>query len=276
MKKQIMEIKDLNSPDLEIYALRSEVALRHYYEPEAGLFIAESPKVIKRALDAGYEILSVLIEKKQLNHPVKEVEEVLSCIPDVPIYTADENVLSVITGFKLTRGMLAAMQRKALPKVEDICAKTRRIAILEDVVNPTNLGAIMRSAAALHVDALLLTPACTDPLYRRAARVSMGTVFQIPWTYLENGYGEIKALGFKTAAMALTHRSISLSDPAPAREEKLAIILGTEGKGLKPETIALCDYTIRIPMREGVDSLNVAAASAVAFWELCKLTPLQL
>lgn len=265
----IIEIADLTSPELSVFAL-NEAQLLHYYEPEEGIFIAESPKVIRRAIDAGYEVLYALAEKEQLQNPGAEVSDMLSCLGEAPVYTAAFDVLTQLTGYKLTRGMLACMRRKPLPNVEELCAGAGRIAILEDVVNPTNLGAIFRSAAALHVDAVLLTPACTDPLYRRAARVSMGTVFQIPWTILDNGYEQVRSLGFKTAAMALTHRSISLSDPAPAKEKKLAIILGNEGEGLKPETIAGCDYTIRIPMREGVDSLNVAAASAVAFWELCK------
>lgn len=270
MSNHIIEITNLHNPELEVYAIRSEVQLLRYYEPKEGVFIAESPKVIRRALDAGYEIISVLVEQNHIEHPNAEVSDILSSIPETPVYTAEFDVLTQLTGYKLTRGMLAAMRRKPLGQVSDICAKATRIAILEDIVNPTNLGAIFRSAAALCIDAVLLTPACTNPLYRRAARVSMGTVFQIPWTFLTNGYAEIQQLGFKTAAMALTHHSISLTDPAPASEKKLAIILGTEGVGLKPETIELCDYTIRIPMREQVDSLNVAAASAVAFWELCK------
>ena len=265
----IIEIKDLDSPELKIYTNPSEVQLLHYFEPKEGVFIAESPKVIRRALDAGYEIMSILIENKHLQNENEEVQDVLSCIGNVPVYTAELNVLTKLTGYQLTRGMLSVMRRKPLPAMQEICASATRIAILEDVVNPTNLGAVFRSAAALCVDAVLLTPGCTDPLYRRAARVSMGTVFQVPWTYMSQDYATIRGLGFKTAAMALTHRSISLSDPAPANEEKLAIILGNEGSGLKQETIDLCDYTIRIPMRENVDSLNVAAASAVAFWELC-------
>ena len=270
MTNSIIEITDLRKPELEVYAIRSEVQLLRYYEPKEGVFIAESPKVIRRALDAGYEIISVLVEHNHIEHPSAEVSDILSSIPKTPVYTAEFDILTQLTGYKLTRGMLAAMRRKPLPQVSDICTSASRIAILEDIVNPTNLGAIFRSAAALCIDAVLLTPACTNPLYRRAARVSMGTVFQIPWTFLTNGYDEIQQLGFKTAAMALTHRSISLTDPTPANEKKLAIILGTEGVGLKRETIELCDYTIRIPMREQVDSLNVAAASAVAFWELCK------
>ena len=269
MTNRILPVTDLNIPELTVYSL-PEVQLRRYYEPKEGIFIAESPKVIRRAMDAGYDVLSVLMEQGQLRNPSGEVADVLSGLENAPIYTTECNVLTRITGYRLTRGMLASMRRRALPRLEDVCQNATRIAILEDVVNPTNLGAIFRSAAALNVDAVLLTPACTDPLYRRAARVSMGTVFQIPWTILNNGYEEIRQFGFKMAAMALTHRSISLSDPSPAKEPKLAILLGTEGEGLKQETIDMCDYTIRIPMREGVDSLNVAAASAVAFWELCK------
>lgn len=270
MISRVIEINDLNHPELEMYTLQSEVQLLRYFEPKEGVFIAESPKVIRRAIDAGYEILSVLMERAHMENPSQEVLDVFRDIGDSPVYTADFDVLTKLVGYKLTRGMLAAMRRKALPSVADICAGASRIAILEDVVNPTNLGAIFRSAAALGVDAVVLTKACTNPLYRRAARVSMGTVFQIPWTFLSNGYQEIKQLGFKMAAMALTEQSISLSDPSPAQEEKLAILMGTEGEGLKAKTIEMCDYTIRIPMKHGVDSLNVAAASAVAFWELCK------
>ena len=265
----IREVQDLNNPELKIYTIRAEAQLLHFFEPAEGIFIAESPKVIRRALDAGYEPISALVEYDHIHNPNTEVEDVLSSLSDIPIYTAKADVLAEITGFRLTRGMLAAMRRKPLPPPSAICSDARRIAVLEDIVNPTNLGAIFRSAAALNVDAILLTPACTDPLYRRAARVSMGTVFMIPWTIADNVYDEVAALGFKTAAMALTDQSISLSNPAPARETKLAIILGTEGDGLKTRTIERSDYTIRIPMREGVDSLNVAAASAVAFWELC-------
>lgn len=270
MNSQIIEITDFNLPQLSIYSQHSEVQLLRYYEPEEGIFIAESPKVICRAIDAGYEVISALISKDNLDNPNSEVSDVLSYMNNTPIYTAPFEILTNLTGFKLTRGMLAAMRRKPLPSVQNVCKDATRIAILEDVVNPTNLGAIFRSAAALYIDAILLTPSCTNPFYRRSARVSMGTVFQIPWTYLKNGYDEIFQMGFKTVAMALTDRSISLSDPRPASEKKLAILLGTEGNGLRPETIAMCDYTIRIPMREHIDSLNVAAASAVAFWELCK------
>lgn len=266
---EIIKVTNLKIPQLDVYNLRSEVQLLHYYEPEEGIFIAESPKVIRRAIDAGYKPVSVLVESAHIENENAEVSEILHNIENAPVYMADFDVLTALTGYKLTNGMLACMRRKPLPSVSEICANASRIAILEDVVNPTNLGAIFRSAAALNVDAVILTPACADPLYRRAARVSMGTVFSIPFSISEKVYDEVKSIGFKTAAMALTNRSISVSDPAPKSEEKLAIILGNEGNGLKPETIEMCDYTIKIPMREGVDSLNVAAASAIAFFELC-------
>ncbi len=271
----IIEIKDLSLPELDIYARLNESQLYHYYEPDLGIFIAESPLVIGRALDAGYEPLSLLVEKKHLESSAKEI---IARCDDVPVYTADFDVLTKLTGFQLTRGLLCAMRRKALPSVQDICAKARRIVILENVVNPTNIGAIFRSAAALNMDAVLLTPACSDPLYRRANRVSMGTVFQIPWTrfdahgqktiWPEVGMALLKELGFKTAAMALSDNSVPIHDPQLMKQEKLAIILGTEGEGLASQTIASCDYTVKIPMTHGVDSLNVAAASAVAFWQL--------
>lgn len=266
---EIIKVTNLKIPQLDVYNLRSEVQLLHYYEPEEGIFIAESPKVIRRAIDAGYKPVSVLVESAHIENENAEVSEILHNIENAPVYMADFDVLTALTGYKLTNGMLACMRRKPLPSVSEICANASRIAILEDVVNPTNLGAIFRSAAALNVDAVILTPACADPLYRRAARVSMGTVYSIPFSISEKVYDEVKSIGFKTAAMALTNRSISVSDPAPKSEEKLAIILGNEGNGLKPETIEMCDYTIKIPMREGVDSLNVAAASAIAFFELC-------
>lgn len=271
----IIEITDFEAPELDIYARLSEAQLLHLYEPKTGLFIAESPKVIKRALDAGYEPVSFLAEEK---HMTGETLDVITRCDDVPVYTADFEILSKLTGYQLTRGMLCAMRRPALPHVEDVCAGARRIAVLENVMNPTNIGAIFRSAAALNIDAILLTPACSNPLYRRASRVSMGTVFQIPWTFLESNVADgnisylkpLQNLGFKTAAMALSDNSVSIADPRLATEEKLAIVLGTEGDGLTPSTIADCDYTVRIPMSHGVDSLNVAAASAVAFWELCR------
>lgn len=268
----IIEINDITAPELDVYARTSEVQLLRYYEPELGLFIAESPKVIERALNAGYEPLSFLVEHKDLE---AEAKQILERYPEIPVYTAEYDVLVGMTGYALARGMLCAMKRRRLPSVEEICQNTSRIAILENVVNPTNIGAIFRSAAALHMDAVLLTSGCSDPLYRRAARVSMGTVFQIPWTYFdkksswpEEGMKSIQNLGFKTVAMALRDDSFSIDDPKLLAEEKLAIVLGTEGDGLAFQTIADCDYTVKIPMSHGVDSLNVAAASAVAFWEL--------
>lgn len=268
----IIEINDITAPELDVYARTSEVQLLRYYEPEPGLFIAESPKVIERALNAGYEPLSFLVEHKDLE---AEAEQILERYPEIPVYTAEYDVLVGMTGYALARGMLCAMKRRRLPSVEEICQNTSRIAILENVVNPTNIGAIFRSAAALHMDAVLLTSGCSDPLYRRAARVSMGTVFQIPWTYFdkksswpEEGMKSIQNLGFKTVAMALRDDSFSIDNPKLLAEEKLAIVLGTEGDGLASQTIADCDYTVKIPMSHGVDSLNVAAASAVAFWEL--------
>ena len=268
----IIEINDITAPELDVYARTSEVQLLRYYEPEPGLFIAESPKVIERALNAGYEPLSFMVEHKYLDG---EANQILERYPEIPVYTAEYDVLVGMTGYALARGMLCAMKRRRLPSVEEICQNTSRIAILENVVNPTNIGAIFRSAAALHMDAVLLTSGCSDPLYRRAARVSMGTVFQIPWTYFdkksswpEEGMKSIQNLGFKTVAMALCDDSFSIDDPKLLAEEKLAIVLGTEGDGLASQTIADCDYTVKIPMSHGVDSLNVAAASAVAFWEL--------
>ena len=270
----VIEIKDFNTPELDIYARLTEVQLLNRFEPEKGLFIAESPKVVERALDSGCIPVSVLVEKKHLDG---EANHVLSRCEGIPIYTAEFDILTQLTGFKLTRGMLCAMKRPALPTVQEICASAKRVAVLENVMNPTNIGAIFRSAAALGVDAVLLTPACSNPLYRRAIRVSMGTVFQVPWTFLEGDCSSnpgtnlslLRSLGFKTAAMALSDNSISIKDPRLLSEEKLAIVLGTEGDGLSAHTISDCDYTVRIPMSHGVDSLNVAAASAVAFWQLC-------
>lgn len=269
----IIEITDLESPELDIYARLSEVQLLRYYEPQTGIFIAESPKVIERALDAGYVPISLLLERK---HITGEARDVIARCGDIPAYTADFDVLTKLTGFQLTRGVLCAMRRKQLPSVEELCTGARRIAILENIVNPTNIGAIFRSAAALNIDAILLTPACSNPLYRRAARVSMGTVFQIPWTYFDStsakwpqpGISLLQSMGFKTAAMALSDNAINIDDKQLMSEEKLAIVLGTEGDGLAPCTIADCDYTVCIPMSHGVDSLNVAAASAIAFWQL--------
>ena len=276
----IIKITDLNIPELDIYARLSEVQLLRYNEPNLGIFICESPKVISRALDAGYTPISILVEDKEIKEEVLEIiERCDSLYPNMPVYTASHDTLSQLTGFNLTRGMLCTMKRKELPSVDETIKNARRIAVMEDVVNPTNVGAIFRSAAALNMDAILLTPACSDPLYRRAARVSMGTVFQAPWTIFENGpsnnYEEsyvkqLKDLGFKTVAFALRDDSIAINAPVLASEEKLAIILGTEGEGLQDSTLTACDYTVKIPMSHGVDSLNVAAASAIAFWELGK------
>ncbi|MBP3654874.1 MAG: RNA methyltransferase [Oscillospiraceae bacterium] len=259
----LIEITDFQAPELDIYARLTEGQLLNREYPEDGLFIAESPKVIERALDAGYIPVSFLMERRHVETQAKGILE--RC--DVPVYTAEFDVLTQLTGFQLTRGMLCAMRRPALPTVEVVCATAKRIAVLENVMNPTNVGAIFRSAAALGMDAVLLTPACSNPLYRRAIRVSMGTVFQVPWTYLQD-IGQLHELGFKCAAMALKEDSVSIKDPALNAEEKLAVILGTEGDGLADSTIEGCDYTVMIPMSHGVDSLNVAAASAVAFWQL--------
>lgn len=269
----IIEITDFLAPELDVFARLTEVQLLNRFEPEKGLFIAESPKVIERALDAGCIPVSILVEDRHIHG---EAKEILARCGDIPIYTASFDVLTQLTGFKLTRGLLCAMRRPKLPSVEEVCSSARRIAVLENVMNPTNIGAIFRSAAALNMDAVLLTPACSNPLYRRAIRVSMGTVFQVPWTFLgdesvswpEDGLRLLKKQGFKTAAMALSDDSVTIKDPRLLAEEKLAIILGTEGDGLADSTIAGCDYTVRIPMSHGVDSLNVAAASAVAFWQL--------
>lgn len=288
----IISITDFLSHELDIYARLSENDLLSRHEPEKGIFIAESPNVIERALNAGCIPVSVLIEEKELEKASGQILSRPEC-ETIPIYTAPFEVLSQLTGFQLTRGMLCAMKRPALPTVEEICKNARRIAVLENVVNPTNVGAIFRSAAALNMDAVLLTAGCSNPLYRRAGRVSMGTVFQIPWTYIcpdipkkspenlkyklsntnppvweKDGINQLHELGFKTVAMALTDNSVSIDDPDLLKEEKLAIILGTEGDGLAAATIADCDYTVKIPMSHEVDSLNVAAASAVAFWQL--------
>ena len=272
---EIIEITDFSAPELDIYARLSETQLLHYYEPDTGIFIAESPKVINRALDAGFEPVSFLLERKHIEN---QAQGVISRCGNVPVFTSDPDVLTKLTGYSLARGALCAMRRKKLPSVEEICSNARRIAVLENIMNSTNIGAIFRSAAALNMDAILLTPACSDPLYRRAVRVSMGTVFQVPWTYFEGdfnsypqlGVEKLREMGFKTAAMALRDDTISIDDPKLRTEEKLAVVLGTEGDGLANETIANCDYTVKIPMSHGVDSLNVAAAGAVAFWELGK------
>ena len=274
--QNMIEITDFDAPELDVYARLTEAQLLNKDHPEDGLFIAESPKVISRALDGGYELVSVLVEKKQVLEDAETIAVLGKC-GNVPVYTAEFAVLTKLTGFKLTRGMLCVMKRRNLPGLQEICAGCDRIAVLENVMNPTNVGAIFRSAAALHMDAVVLTGGCSNPLYRRASRVSMGTVFQIPWTFVDNsviwpeeGMKILRELGFKTAAMALKEDSASIDDPELMKEDKLAVILGTEGDGLAPETIADCDYTVMIPMSHGVDSLNVAAASAVAFWQLGK------
>lgn len=269
----IIEITDFHAPELDPYARLTQNQLRNRLEPEKGIFIAESPKVIDRALDAGYEPVSLLIERRQITGPAAGI---LSRCGDAPVYTADRELLAALTGFELTRGVLCAFRRPAPRPVEELCRDARRVAVLEGIVDSTNVGAIFRSAAALNMDAVLINPSCCDPLCRRAVRVSMGTVFQVPWGQLgdspadwpEKGMDVLHALGFKTAAMALSDRSVSIDDEQLAREPKLAIVLGTEGDGLAASTIASCDYTVKIPMSHGVDSLNVAAASAVAFWQL--------
>jgi tRNA G18 (ribose-2'-O)-methylase SpoU len=269
----VIEITEFAAPELDVYARLTERQLLNRDAPADGLFIAESPNVIHRALDAGYQPVSLLMER---SHIAGQAREIIARCGDVPVYTAELAVLTELTGFPLTRGVLCAMRRRPVPAAENICAGAKRIAVLENIMNPTNLGAIFRSAAALNMDAVLLTPACCDPLYRRAVRVSMGTVFQVPWAYIGTetahwphpGLDRLQEMGFATAAMALRRDSVSVDDPTLAAEEKLAVVLGTEGDGLAESTIAECDYTVRIPMSHGVDSLNVAAASAVAFWQL--------
>ena len=269
----IVEITDFHAPELDPYARLTQNQLRCRLEPEKGIFIAESPKVISRALDAGYEPVSLLMERRQITGPATEI---LTRCGDAPVYTADRELLAGLTGFELTRGVLCAFRRPAPRSAEELCKAARRVAVLEGIVDSTNVGAIFRSAAALNMDAVLINPSCCDPLCRRAVRVSMGTVFQVPWAQLGEtpadwpgqGLARLRAMGFKTAAMALSDRSVPIDDEALAAEPKLAIVLGTEGDGLAHATIAACDYTVKIPMSHGVDSLNVAAASAVAFWQL--------
>ena len=269
----IIEITDFSAPALAVLARLTEGQLRRSTQAERGLFIAESPKVIGRALDAGFVPVSLLTQR---DHIRGQARELIARCGDLPVYTADDGLLARLTGFPLTRGVLCAMKRPVLPTVEDLCAGARRVAVLEGIADPTNVGALFRSAAALDVDAVLVTPTCCDPLYRRAVRVSMGPEFPVPWTRIgetpahrpEQGMARLRALGLKTAAMALSDQSVSLEDPALAAEERLAIVLGTEGDGLARQTIARCDYTVRIPMGHGVDSHNVAAAGAVAFWQL--------
>lgn len=271
----IINITDYNDPALDVFARLTEAQLRNKMEPEKGIFIAESAKVIRIALQAGYEPVSMLMEHK---HIEGQGAELIAMCPDTPVYVADASVLERITGYKVTRGVLCAMRRKPPRTVEEVCAGARRIAVLESIVDTTNIGAIFRSAAALGMDAVLVTPSCGDPLYRRSVRVSMGTVFQIPWARIgsspadwpEKGFAQLHAMGFKTAALALREDSVSIDDPALAAEEKLAVILGTEGDGLMTSTIDGADYTVMIPMAHGVDSLNVGNAAAVAFWELRK------
>ena len=269
----IIEVRDLAAPELDVYARLTEAQLRSRRRPEDGLFIAESPKVIASALNAGCVPVSLLMERRHIDG---DAADIIARCGDAPVYTAEREVLASLTGYALTRGVLCAMRRPELPTVEQVCASARCIAVVEGVVDPTNVGAIFRSAAALNMDAVLIDPTCCDPLHRRAARVSMGTVFQIPWTRIgdtvadwpERGMERLHGLGFRTAAMALDERAVPVDDPALKAEDKLAIVLGTEGDGLSKATIAACDYTVMIPMSHGVDSLNVAAASAVAFWQL--------
>jgi tRNA G18 (ribose-2'-O)-methylase SpoU len=263
-----IEIQNFADPALDVYARLTEAQLMNRFDPKNAMFIAESPKVIHRALDAGYIPVSMLMERKDIDGSAAEI---IARCPEIPVYTADENLLCNLTGYHLTRGVLCAMRRPPLPTLADTLKNARRVAVLDNVQNPTNVGAILRSAAALGMDAVLLTPGCSDPLYRRAARVSMGTVFQIPWTFFPEGkpwYQQLRELGFKSAALALKEDTLSIDDPRLLAEEKLAVVLGSEGDGLSDDSIEGCDYTVKIPMYHGVDSLNVAAASAVAFWEL--------
>ena len=264
----VREIIDFSDPALDVYARLTEAQLMNRFDPSKAMFIAESPKVIHRALDGGYTPVSMLMERKDIDGSAAEI---IARCPDIPVYTADEELLCNLTGYHLTRGVLCAMKRPPLPTLEQTLQGAKRVAVLDNVQNPTNVGAILRSAAALGMDALLLTPGCSDPLYRRAARVSMGTVFQIPWTFFPEGrpwYEQLRELGFKSAALALKDDTLSIDDPRLVAEEKLALVLGSEGDGLSDAAIAGCDYTVKIPMYHGVDTLNVAAASAVAFWEL--------
>lgn len=269
----ITRIDDLSSPSLDVFARLTEAQLRNRLEPEKGIFIAESIKVVALALDAGYKPLSLLVQRSQI---AGQARDIIARCGDIPVYTADDSLLAQLTGFQLSQGVLCAMRRPQLPGVEEVCAGAHRVAVLEDIMDSTNVGAIFRSAAALNIDAVLVSPSCCDPLLRRAVRVSMGTIFQVPWTRIgtepsewpQPGLKRLGRLGFKTVAMALSDTAVSIDDPCMMAEGKLAIVLGTEGTGLSPGTIAACDYTARIPMSHNVDSLNVAAASAVAFWQL--------
>ena len=263
-----IEITNFSDPALDVYARLTEAQLMNRFDPSNAMFIAESPKVIHRALAGGYQPVSMLMERKDIDGSAAEI---IARCPDIPVYTADEQLLCNLTGYHLTRGVLCAIRRPPLPSVAEVVKDAKRVVVLDNVQNPTNVGAIIRSAAALGMDAVLLTPGCSDPLYRRAARVSMGTVFQIPWTFFPEGqpwYAQLRELGFKSAALALKDDTLSIDDPRLRSEEKLAVVLGSEGDGLSDASIDGCDYTVKIPMYHGVDSLNVAAASAVAFWEL--------
>lgn len=264
-----IEIDNLDSPELQAYSRLTEAQLRNRLEPEKGIFIAESPKVIRVALDAGCEPVSLLAERRLLEGQAADIVERCS---SVPVYTGSRETLAQLTGYELTRGVLCAMRRPTPKSVEELCRGARRVAVMDSVVNSTNTGAIFRAAAALGIDALLLTETCCDPLNRRAVRVSMGTVFQLPWTYIRQwpqpAIGQLRAMGFKVAALALTDKSVSIDNPQLMAEPRLAIVMGTEGDGLGADTIGACDYTVRIPMSRGVDSLNVAAAASVAFWQL--------
>jgi tRNA G18 (ribose-2'-O)-methylase SpoU len=267
----IIEISDISDPQLVPFTNTSELSLMHCYDPEPGVFVAESPKVIRTALNSGFTPISILTEHKYIN---KQAADIIERCGNIPVYTASSQLLEKLTGYKLTQGLLCVMRRRALPEPASILAGAERIAVLEDIMNQTNIGAIFRSAAALGFDAVALTPSCSDPLFRRSIRVSMGTVFQMPWTYLSSPapdyVRELKELGFSCAAMALRNDTVRIDDPCLRHEKKLAVLLGTEGNGLTDATVSACDYTIKIPMMHGVDSLNVAAASAVAFWELSK------
>lgn len=270
---KVIEISDIAAPALDVFARLTDGALRNRLEPEKGIFIAESVKVIGTALDAGYEPISLLMERKHIDGQARGI--ILRC-GDVPVYTGDNDVLAGLTGYRLSRGVLCAMKRRPLPDTEALCADARRVAVLEDIADATNVGAIFRSAAALGVDAVLITPSCCDPLCRRAVRVSMGAVFQVPWTRIgdiaadwpQPGMSRLRRMGFQTVAMSLSDTALNIDDPRLLAEERLAVILGAEGQGLSARTVADCDYSARIPMAHGVDSLNVAAASAVAFWQL--------
>lgn len=261
----VIEISSLAYPGVEVFSTLTEAQLRNRIEPTKGIFIAESPKVIRVALDAGYEPTALLCERR---HIEGDAADIIQRCGDIPVYTGDRDLLARLTGYTLTRGVLCAMHRPIPQSVEEVCRNARRIVVIDGVVDTTNIGAIFRSAAALGIEAVLLTPTSCDPLNRRAVRVSMGSVFLVPWTWLNNPVSSLKALGFRTAAMALTDNSVSIDNPTLMNEPRLAIIMGTEGDGLACETIAQADYVVRIPMSHGVDSLNVAAASAVAFWQL--------